>query len=387
MNAHRFLRSFYTLALTAALAGIAHAQAFSSGSTGADGVLDVTTEHTLAARQNGVFHFTSIRVRPGAVLRFARHEANPPIHLLATKEVIVEGTIDISGSLGTELVGGSGGSGGFDGGHPGIAGKPPGAGHGPGGGGPGEATSSASGAGGGSYATLPTASASTQRGVIHGSELLLPLLGGSGGGGQPGAGGTGGGGALLIASTLSIAVPTGGIIRANCGFGGAPWGYGSGGAIRLVAPRVSGTGVLDVTGYGLGGDGRIRVDLVHRDQLALSFQPGTPGTLVVGSLMTVFPPVTSQLDITAVGSERFAPGSRNSVFVNLPAGSSPNQQVELQARDFNQLLPVTVALIPDSGPASFYHTSLDNRSVNPVTLRVNVSVPANVLVRVMAWTR
>lgn len=387
MNAHRFLRSLCALTLAAGLAGFAHAQGFSSGSTGLDGALDVTTDQVLDARANGVFHFTTIRVRPGAVLRFARHEANPPIHLLATKEVIVEGTIDISGSTGTELIGGQAGSGGFDGGHPGIAGKPPGAGHGPGGGGPGEATSSASGAGGGSYATLPTGSASTQRGAIHGSELLLPLLGGSGGGGQPGMGGTGGGGALLIASSLSIAVPAGGTIRANCGQGGAAWGYGSGGAIRLVAPRVSGTGLLDVSGYGLGGDGRTRIDLVHRDQLGLNIHPGSPGTLVVGSLMTVFPPVSSQLDIIAVGAQRFAPGTRTSVFVNLPAGTSPNQQVELQVRDFNQVLPVTVALIPDSGPASFYHTSLDNRSVNPVTQKVNVSVPANVLVRVMAWTR
>lgn len=387
MKVIRSLRSFHSLALTSALAGLTHAQGFSSGSTGVDGVLDVVADRTLDARPNGTFHFTSINVRPGATLRFARHEANPPIHLLATKDVVIEGTVDISGSVGTDLIGGQGGSGGFDGGHPGIAGKPPGAGHGPGGGGPGEANNTSAGAGGASYATIPSQSASIHRGAIHGSDLLLPLLGGSGGGGQPQSGGTGGGGALLIASTLGISVPAGGAIQAHPGIGGAAWGYGSGGAIRLVAPRISGSGVVDVSGVGLGGDGRIRVDLVHRDQLALTFFPGTPGTLVVGSLMTVFPPVSSQLDIVAVGSQRFAPGTRTSVFVNLPAGSSPNQQVELQARDFNQILPVTVALIPDSGPASFYQATLDNTSVNPITQKVNVSLPANVLVRVMAWTR
>ena len=49
-----------------------------------------------------------------------------------------------------------------------------------------------------------------------------------------------------------------GQILANGAVGNA-WGYGSGGAIRLVANRVAGTGTLSVFGYSFAGDGRIRV--------------------------------------------------------------------------------------------------------------------------------
>ncbi len=197
----------------------------------------------------------------------------------------------------------------------------------------------------------------------------------------------GGGGALLIASTLSIDIRAGASVLANGGVGGASWGYGSGGAIRLVAPDVRGAGALHVSGGGLGGDGRIRIDLVRRDNLNLTFNPGTPGTLVIGSLMTIFPPVSSQLDIVAVGTERFTPGQQHTVFVNIPAGANPNQQVEVQARDFNRSIPITLALIPESGPPAYFQTTLDNVAANPVSRKITVPFPANVLVRDMAWTR
>jgi hypothetical protein len=363
---------------------VALAQAFNSGSTGADGPLDVATDTVIPARTNGVFHYTTIRVRPGARLTFERNAANTPIHLLATDNVVIAGVVDVSGGLGGPLNGGEGGPGGFDGGKPGIAGKPPGAGYGPGGGKGGVAGDLPGGAGGGSYATIGVVGVTTNKGAVYGSDLLLPLVGGSGGGGQPAVGGSGGGGAILIASSKDIEVT--GQIMAN-GATGNGWGYGSGGAIRLVANRVAGTGILTVYGHSFAGDGRIRVDLVQRDGLALNFGPGTPGTLVVGSLLTVFPPVSAQLDVITVAGQRIAPGTRTSVFVNLPPGSTGNQDVEVEARDFNQQLPITVGLIPDSGPPSFYNATLDNVAENPVRQKIRVSIPANVLVRVMAWTR
>jgi hypothetical protein len=110
---------------------------------------------------------------------------------------------------------------------------------------------------------------------------LTPLFGGSGGGGgingvsgNSAGSGSGGGGAILIASSTRIIVN--GFIRANgapasSGFSvdcGRQPGAGSGGAIRLVAPTVQGSGQLQALrgllgpncGQLQGSDGRIRVE-------------------------------------------------------------------------------------------------------------------------------
>ncbi len=365
------------------------AEAFDSGSRGEDGDLEVASNAlvVIPKRANGVFKYGTIRIHTGAQVRFERNDANTPIHLLATGDVLIEGTVNVSGEAGGTFDGGRGGPGGFDGGRPGIAGKPPGAGYGPGGGNGGAGNGATEGAGGGGYGTRSSAGSAVNRGATYGTELLLPLLGGSGGGGQPDLGGGGGGGAILVASTTRIEIRSLGRIVAN-GAQTPGWGFGSGGAVRLVAPEVAGTGSVSAIGYNFAGDGRIRVDLVRRDALALHFFPSAPGTLVVGSLMAVFPPVTAQLDIVRVGTETIVPGTGIPVVIKLPLGASENQTIEVRARDFNQMLDVTVALIPDSGPPSFFHVPLDNTAGhNPNTQPVSVNIPANVLVRVMAWTQ
>lgn len=380
------IRGLALAAATLLFSPSAFSQAFTSGSTGSDGALDVTANTVLPKRPSGVFNYTTIRVRANRTLTFERNDANTPIHLLATGNVLIEGIVNVSGEIGGTLNGGLGGPGGFDGGRPGIAGAAPGAGYGPGGGKGGLANDVLNGAGGGAHATAGSAGISTNKGVPYGTELLLPLLGGSGGGGQPDLGGCGGGGAILIASSTRIEIPTGGQIIANGGQNG--WGYGSGGAIRLVAPEVAGAGILSVQGHSYGGDGRIRVDLVSRRDFGLRFFPGTPDTLAVGSLLTVFPPVAPQLDVIRVGSQQITPGTQTPVFVRLPVGAPESQAIEVQARDFNQSLLITVALIPDSGPPSFYkNVTVDNVAANPARQTVPVSIPANVLVRVMAWTQ
>lgn len=364
------------------------AQPFSSGSTGTDGPLDLTiagVTTVVRVPESGILNYTRIRMAPGTRLTFERNTANTPVYLLASDEVLIEGAIDVSGAVGGALDGGLAGPGGFDGGRPGIAGAAPGAGYGPGGGKGGASDGTRNGVGSGSYATVAILGDSVNKGATYGTELLIPFLGGSGGGGMPGLGGGGGGGAVLIASSQRITVANTGSIDASAGISG--FGYGSGGAIRLIAPAVAGNGRLSVSGYGFGGNGRIRIDLVDRRALNLSFDPGTPGTLVVGGLMAVFPPVTPQLDIVRVGALQIAPGTRTPVLVRLPFGASPSQVVEVRARDFNQSLTLTVALIPDSGAPAYYPISIDNFAANPATKTVTVSFPPNILTRVMAWTR
>jgi hypothetical protein len=96
------------------------------------------------------------------------------------------------------------------------------------------------------------------------NDYLIPLIGGSGGGARDNYNGGGGGGAILIASAEMIIIN--GTIRANPGSSGGsiqsqipPFlyyysGNGSGGAIRLVAPIIKGTGNLST------GTGRIRLE-------------------------------------------------------------------------------------------------------------------------------
>lgn len=113
---------------------------------------------------------------------------------------------------------------------------------------------------GGSYGT---AGGGADAGAVYGSAKVLPLIGGSGGSAgdyQWNRSGGAGGGAILIASTTSIEVN--GSVSANGGGGG--WSAsGSGGAIRLIADTVQGSGSLraieGVDGV-VGGAGRIRIE-------------------------------------------------------------------------------------------------------------------------------
>jgi len=253
-------------------------QTFSSGSTGADGALNLTTPGTIIFNPkafspplnpagDNVFNFTTINIAKGVTLKLSSAYLNGPVYWLAQGTVTINGTIDLGGANGQDLsnvtslrVPAAGGPGGYNGGVGGNNGGPlpftPQPGNGPGGG------ASASGC---------CAQGSTQgkNGSFTGNPYLIPLIGGSGGGGGEtfwnalgnaspsfAGGGGGGGGAILIASSASITYS--GVISANGGSGGGDRGLttspcgagcggsGGGGAIRLVAPVISQT---------TGGDG------------------------------------------------------------------------------------------------------------------------------------
>jgi len=281
-------RASLALALLAG-PGISFAAAFDSGSTGSDGVLNLTVNTEIQLPESGVLNYTSINVPAGVTLKFKKNTANTPVYLLASGDVTIAGTIDISGEdaratgtygdgvLGDDGIPGDGGPGGYAGGRGGRedAQQRPaiirgGAGLGPGGGGGGvEGANGCSaqgyykymGVGGGhvsatsrymSCSTYPPAAV----GKSYGSVLIQPMAGGSGGGGGlggnsfPGSGGGGGGGAILIAASGTLRVT--GNINARGGDGGGISGTGvgsqgaggSGGAIRLVGSRVEGGGTL-----------------------------------------------------------------------------------------------------------------------------------------------
>lgn len=368
------------------------AQLFDFGSDGTFGPISVADGATLTVNlpPDGIINATTVTVGTNGTLKFNRNPLNTPVYLLATGNVLVRGSIDVSGKGGTSNppVGGLGGPGGFDGGMPGFGTVPPGAGHGPGAGLGQTATVQAGLA---AYGPVNFAARSTN-GHVYGSPSLIPMLGGSGGGGtlgQPGLGGGGGGGAILIASNTRIDIPSPGNVRAN---GGRPSGCqvneGSGGAIRLLAPVVAGNGVIEVNSgeCAAAGFGRIRVDSIDRTALQLNFQPNA-STTSVGSTMFVFPDLVPRLDIVAAAGQLILEGEANPVTVLLPFGSSPSQTVTVQAIRFTGVVPIDVVLTPDNGDRVVYPAEINMGQSNVALVVVNVEVPINSITRVEVWTR
>ncbi len=342
----------------------AHAQ-FNSGSTGAHGALNPSAHLTLTLPASGVFNFTTVNIPGGVILRFTRNATNTPVTILAQGDVIIAGTMDVSGSAGgagsltgTLLGpnGGAGGPGGFDGGTGanGVISTTGGAGLGPGGG-SGGANSGSSGGGGGHVAVGGSSSGAgavtAAGGGAYGTAGLLPISGGSGGGGggaafgATGFGGGGGGGALLIASSTTITLS--GTIRARGGNGAAGpnpsagfGGSGSGGAVRLVANTVGGNGTIDVNGgdriggffggsggfffNGAGSAGRLRLES-FTNTAVLNFV-AVPPTTISSSLpnpaVLANAPTLRISSIAGVATPGVAQGSFVTPDITLPAGTT-----------------------------------------------------------------
>ncbi len=281
-------------ALCLILAGAASACAqFSSGSTGTDGALNYTTAGTyvfdptalgLNPAGDNVFNFTTINIGAGVTLKLTNSRLRgKPVYFLATGDVTIAGTLDLSGAQGTDMLGSNPwntrttaqpGPGGYSGGlgavNFGGASASATVGFGPGSSTyPGSAASFATAGGSGSTV-----------GPTYGNATLNPLLGGSGGTGGTvpnvaGGNGGAGGGALRIVSATSIQVS--GSILAKGGGGGycdngvnptsfagstRHGGGGSGGSIHLIAPSISGAGTIDASGGSrnytfTGGLGRV----------------------------------------------------------------------------------------------------------------------------------
>ncbi len=213
-----------------------------------------------------VFKYSSVAINSGTVT-FSGHPNRAPVVWLVQGDVVIDGIVSLNGFTGTgsEHVLSIPGPGGFRGGRgygdPANLGS---SGLGPGGG---DYQIGNVSPGGGSYGS---SGQGTSPGVTYGNEAVIPLTGGSGGAGsgndeQNGAGA--GGGAILVAAAATITVDgqiwaVGGSGNTSCcGQHGAG---GSGGAIRLIADVVQGTGFLIALGgtsSGVdGGLGRIRIE-------------------------------------------------------------------------------------------------------------------------------
>lgn len=353
--------SGYAFVLTL-LSTPASAQVLNGGTGGP--ALDVPAGTTVVLplpADGSALQYSTITVN--GTLRFAKNSLNSPVVLLATGDVTITGTIDIAGAVGTANSPGAGGPGGFDGGHPGMGSIAAGPGHGPGGGAGGTSTAEH-----GSHASGPRA---------YGSPLLVPLVGGSGGGGRVGMGGGGGGGAILIASNTRISVA--GTIDAQGANNSTGGGDGSGGAIRLVAPRVEGSGWPYVPAIGHPGAsaGRVRIDVIDRTGMAFNFAGVAPS---IGTYMVAIPNVVPRIEIVSAAGVAVTSGA--SATIVLPFGSNPSTTIDVRGLDFaGGTANAIVRLEPSSGAAIEYPVTLTNN----VVASVPVTFPINDQTRVMVW--
>jgi len=169
--------------------------------------------------------------------------------------------------------------------------------------------------------------------------------------------------------------------------GGAGIG-GSGGAIKLVAPAITGPMNMNVTSRGnWGGFGRVRLDALNFGGTDFS-QVNPVASLSYGSMLaTGIGTNAPSLAIIAAAGATIAPAAPFPATIILPNGSATNQTITVQASNFFTKVPINVVLTPDNGPTLTFPATIDNTTANPATVVVNVVVPANTPVRVGAWTR
>ena len=131
------------------LPGYAIAAPFVSGSSGADGAFAPQTSTQIQLPESGMLNFTTVNIPTGVTVTFKKNSTNTPVTILATGDVIVNGTIDVGGTDGASVLDsisaddtlpGVGGPGGYNGGFgasKGTPGSSGGGGLGPGAGKPG----------------------------------------------------------------------------------------------------------------------------------------------------------------------------------------------------------------------------------------------------------
>jgi hypothetical protein len=321
---------------------------FTSGSTGTNGDFNPPSSWpvnvgwstngnviTVTNSANGVFNFGKIYIETNWVVQFVRNALNTPVFLLATNNVTINGSIDVSGGNGGTSPpgnGGVGGPGGFDGGL-GASSTYYGFGSGPGGGG-----LDGWGGGFGTQATGPGG------GVAYGTIDVQPFIGGSGGSGWNGGAG-GGGGALLIASSGTINIS--GTLTANGGSEVGSSGDGSGGAIRLIASTIQGEGLIEAVGAPgstAGGNGRIRLEACIYNRVSLTDPPATfsqPAAVFLATNPTIV--VTS---IAGVNTPSVPTGSFAVADTYLPSNFTNPAAVSVSANNISNGTTFSVIVTP-----------------------------------------
>jgi hypothetical protein len=264
-----------------------------------------------------VFKYTTVSIPQNVTVNFANHPSGAPVVWLVDGDVNISGTLTLVGVNGSSDTSAypAGGPGGFRGGK---GGNPYSSGFGPGGGQAQPQGSTGEGGGFGTFGMSPVVGGIG--GLVYGTSDLVPLIGGSGGGagratfGSSWASGGGGGGAILIVATGTITI-NGAIIAdggngtsIGCGTGcSINAGGGSGGGIRLVSNTLTGSnlGVLRARGGSgpmPGGAGRIRTE-ANFDSLPIQSNPER-SVATVGSTARLWPDASDpRIEAVTLGNQ------------------------------------------------------------------------------------
>jgi len=284
-----------------------------SGSNGSDGALDFSAINystniviDMHDHPNGIYQYTYVNIPSGVTVSFIPNANNTPVYWLVQSNVVINGTVNVAGlSVNTAQCcitqGGAAGPGGWPGGNGGTSG---GGGQGLGGG--------AAGLRSGCSASHANPVSCNGTEAAYGNDFLISLLGGSGGGGatdpSPGLGGGGGGGAILIATSTQIQLFGSISAVGGNGFAYNPSSYlvysgnGSGGAVRLVASKLTGNGIINVSG-GSQGQGDASSGFIRFDTYDNEFRGTILGVFTQGSQFIIIPTSGQlpQLTVTSVG--------------------------------------------------------------------------------------
>jgi hypothetical protein len=307
---------------------VARAQSFSSGSTGADGALDLSSgpcQRQIQLPESGILNYTTIYIPTNCGVSFKPNFRNTPVIMLAQGSVIIDGQIIVNASTSQA---GEPGPGGFNGGAGtnAIGGQN---GFGPGGG-----------------------TTGSHNGTWVGSLSLVPIVGGSGGWGIPGGGG---GGAIVIASSGTIALS--GKIWADGVYGANFLSTGSGGAIRLVANSINVSGSFEARGgFGISTGPGFCTGVVRLEAPAGSLTyTGSSDPLPILSTtinsQIVSDNSTPSLSITSIGGfpVSYTSGRPDSVDLILPNQINDPVRVVVQAHNIPVGTQVNLGI---SGPAT-----------------------------------
>lgn len=359
----------------------------STGSDGSDGALIVTTSTNIdmTSRPSGIYQYTSVYITNFATVSFTPNANNTPVVWLVQGDAIISGTVNLSATNNFGAAGGAGGPGGYRGG----SGISP-VGQGPGGGSAlVHSNSSIVRAGNASYGTLGSLtnscfnSSNGTPGSVYGNNYLIPLLGGSGGGGISnscgGIGGSGGGGAILIAAAGQIQLN--GAINCRGGFANSSlscasivyWGgVGSGGAVRLVASTITGSGTINTasgescTGA-IGGQGRVRFDTYQNNFTGTV----TNGVFSQGSQFVLIP-------ASGAGAQLYIASVAGLPVSSTPSGVVITPDVFISALQTNPV-PVLVqcASLPLNTPITVTVTPLSGTPVSVTVSNLTGSVASS----------
>lgn len=281
-----------------------------------------------------IFKYSSVNIPPNVTVTFKNHRSGAPVIWLVQGNVTINGQVSLNGAQAVNndrTIPGSPGPGGFQ------SGTISGAASGPGGSG------------------IPNGPVTAQYASVYGNTEVLPLVGGSGsmpaGCNQPQSGG-GGGGAILIASNQTISLPTAGYrITAN---GGGDCNLGSGGAIRLLADAVTGSGLLQAYGgSGPTGLGRIRIEANSITIPSGSLPSASTVSPLTGSELIFPAPSAPTISIQAINGQAVsvAPNGEQSPIPDVSLTTSAPVTIDLVSTNIPSNATVSLRVVPRAGTA------------------------------------